>query len=107
MKGGLWIRQRISKENPHALPAAQSRAITITWLLRRSLEARGYEVESTVSRELAAEEDAADVKGKGYWLRVEQLAGDTVRIRVRINTFETADNQRKAALLLEEIAKRL
>jgi len=38
---------------------------------------------------------------------VERHPGGVVRIRVRVGTFETDENQRRAELLLEDVAKRL
>jgi len=41
------------------------------------------------------------------WIRAEALPNDTTRVRVRVGTFKTDDNQRRAGLILEEIADEL
>ena len=72
-----------------------------------ALEASGYFVEPTVARDLASETDSARVEGDGYWLRVEKHIESRVRVRVRIGTFESTENKRKAALILEAIEEQL
>ena len=72
-----------------------------------ALEDGGYVVEPTVARSLAEEADSVKVEGVGYWLRVEQHTAGLVRVRVRVGTFESKDNKRRSALLLEAIADRL
>lgn len=40
-------------------------------------------------------------------VRVERIPGDLTQVRVRVGTFRTDDNKRKAKLMLEGIKKRL
>lgn len=40
-------------------------------------------------------------------VRVERQPGGTTRVRARVGTFDTSDNQRRAKLILEEIKKLL
>lgn len=73
----------------------------------KALETSGYTVDPTVARDLASEADSAKVEGDGYWLRVEKHIESRVRVRVRIGTFESKENKRKSALLLEAIQEGL
>jgi hypothetical protein len=40
-------------------------------------------------------------------VRVERQPGGTTRVRARVGTFYTSDNERRAKLILEEIKKLL
>lgn len=73
----------------------------------QALEGRGYDLPGGVSPNLAESEDTAEIDGEGYWVKVEELVGGKARVRVRIGTFESDENERKAGLLFESIAGRL
>ncbi len=95
-----YDRNEASQEFETSIESAWSASI-------EALEASGYIVEPTVARDLTSEADSAKVEGDGYWLRVEKHIENRVRVRVRIGTFESKENERKSALLLEAIRERL
>jgi len=72
-----------------------------------ALEDRGYVIPGGVGRDLTDVQDDAEVEGDDYWLRVERHPGGISRVRVRIGTFETEENKRRAGLLIEAIEQRL
>ena len=72
-----------------------------------ALEALGYEVPPEVDRLWDEPATEGVIGGKHYKLHVERLIGQRTRVRVRVGTFDTSDNRRKADLVIEEITDRL
>ena len=50
---------------------------------------------------------AGRFKAGDYQVRVEKLSESTVRVRVRVGTFDTADHRRRASLYLDAVSRRL
>ena len=71
------------------------------------LEALGFEIPYSVARTLTGPVNESEIEGEGYKLRLERYLGDITRVRVRVGTFDTEDNRRRADLILEEISRRL
>jgi hypothetical protein len=74
---------------------------------RAALDAQGYEIRGDVAKTLPEDATQGEIEGEDYRVRVERYEGDVIRVRVRIGTFDTEDNRRKARLLLEEVGKKL
>ena len=82
--------------------------INVAWTASvDALEALGYEITYSVARTLSEPINESEIEGKGYKLRLERYPGDMTRARVRVGTFDTEDNRRKADLILEEISRQL
>lgn len=72
-----------------------------------ALEGRGYTLPGGVQRRLREDQDVAGVDGDGFWLSVKEYPGSRTRLIVRVGMFESEENQRKAKLLIESVARRL
>ena len=84
------------------------RELDVVWTAAiDSLEALGYRVPYDVDRVLSGPATEAEIDGEDYSVRVEQHIGSRVRLRVRVGTFDTQDNRRRADLIIEEISGRL
>ena len=76
-----------------------------TWKVTlRSLERVGYPAPRIKWHQAA---DGGEIEDDDLWVKVEARANDYTRVRIRVGTFETEENQRKAALLLERIDEAL
>ena len=72
-----------------------------------ALEALGYEVPADIDRLHEEPTTEAAIGGKHYRVRIERLVGKRTRVRVRIGTFDSKDNRRRADLVVEELTERL
>jgi len=72
-----------------------------------ALEALGFEIPYSVARTLTGPVNESEIEGDGYRVRLERYLGDVTRARVRVGTFDTEDNRRRADLILEEISRRV
>jgi hypothetical protein len=79
-------------------------SLDVTWdATLDSMRTLGYPVGTSVPRGTAEGTiQAGDAK-----VVVERHPGDFTRVRVRIGTFSTDDNRRRAGLVLEEVARRV
>lgn len=78
--------------------------LVATWdATMAAMQGMGYQVDAT--RRPNATEGRIDVDETT--VRVEKIPGDLTQVSVRVGTFRTDDNKRRAKLLLEDIQKRL
>jgi hypothetical protein len=68
-----------------------------------SVHALGYSLDGTPK--LGRTE--GEIQGEEINVRVERYPEDFTRVKIRVGTFDTADNRRRAMLLLEDIRERL
>lgn len=60
--------------------------------------------EATVKTDTPTEVEA---EGEDIWVKVEARVDGFTRVRVRVGTFDTEDNKRRSALILETVADKL
>ena len=97
----------IRYEKNEAVHDLQAPAGRVWRAAQDALVGRGYRLPGGLDRELPESKDRAAIHGDGYWVQVEEQPGGWTRLRVRVGTFNSKENRRKAGLLVESIEGRL